>query len=169
MNANEITKNYEEAAKELQTAADQRRSRMAELPFDHKGQCEVCEKWINYDDRMLFTEEEGGKETVTCYWCAMHPKYEWAPNHEQAMRMIKHILQNTAPKPVPVKPELPEELLGTVWEYMPPDCDHVPSLDRITQVGDGWVELESMTWSKATTEVDFEWLRKAYVQHKATE
>lgn len=99
MKAEAITKNYEQAGKYLLEDAAGRINQMQGIPFSHKAQCDVCQNWVNYNDRIVFKDKKDGKETETCFWCAMDPKFEWSPNHNQAMRMIKHILQNTIPKP----------------------------------------------------------------------
>lgn len=99
MNAKTINENYEQAAKSLLEEVAGRNNQMIGIPFSHQAQCDVCQKWVNYNDRMLFRDEKDKKEIATCFWCAMHPKFEWSPNHNQAMRMIKQILQQTIPNP----------------------------------------------------------------------
>lgn len=65
-------------------------------------------------------------------------------------------------KPVPVPPPLPDELMGTMWEYCPPDKPHCPNTCTVTKVDGDMVRLENAT---SCSEVDREWLRKAYVQY----
>jgi hypothetical protein len=64
-----------------------------------------------------------------------------------------------------MEPQLPTELMDTLWEYMPPKQDHDPILNKVINVGHDWAELECVN-TGSTTSVSFGWLMKAYVQYK---
>ena len=94
-NTADITANYDWAAEALTTAATNRKTTHAGVPFGHTGQCDACKRDINYNDRMEWSGN--GEPVILCFWCSMAPPYRLHPTRDMALAMIKDILTHTTP------------------------------------------------------------------------